>query len=89
MRACEKAFGKSPVTPAVAYKRQWFARQRERVKEVAKTPFPFLYNKIWKEDDAKAKAHIERLEKKQQQLNLDKPKLPEVQVGSFEDVLYR
>ncbi|WZN66546.1 Tic22-like protein [Chloropicon roscoffensis] len=87
--ALQQAFGKSPVTPAVAYKRQWFSRQKERVAEVAKTPFPFLYNKIWKEDDEKAKQHIQRLEKKQQQLNQEQPKRPTVQVGSFEDVLHR
>ena len=87
--ALQQAFGKSPVTPAVAYKRQWFSRQKGRVAEVAKTPFPFLYNKIWKEDDEKAKQHIQRLEKKQQQLNQEQPKRPTVQVGSFEDVLHR
>jgi len=87
--ALTQAFGKPPVTPAVAYKRQWFSRQKERVDEVAKTPFPFLYQKIWKEDDEKAKAHIQKLEKKQAQLNEVKPERPVVQVGSFEDVLFR
>ena len=89
--ALKQAFGKNPVTPAVAYKRKWFARQKERVKEVAKSPFPFLYHSIWKEDDDKAKAHIKELENKQTALVQKQPKLalPKVQVGSFEDVLFR
>jgi len=91
--ALEQAFGKDklPVTPAVAYKRQWFARQKERVKEVAKSPFPFLYQSIWKEDDDKAKQRLKELENKQQALVAKQPSVsrPRVQVGSFEDVLFR
>ena len=56
--ALEQAFGKNLVTPAVAYKREWMDRQKQRIKEVAKSPFPFLYHNIWAKDDEKAKARI-------------------------------
>jgi hypothetical protein len=89
--ALEQAFGKSAVTPAVQFKRQWFSRQKERVKEVAKSPFPFLYHSIWREDDDKAKQRLKELETKQTTLLEKQPKIqkPKVQVGSFEDVLFR
>ena len=61
------------------------------MKEVAKSPFPFLYHSIWKEDDDKAKQRLKELETKQATLLEKQPnmKRPKVQVGSFEDVLFR
>ena len=89
--AIQQAFGKRLVTPSVAYKREWFGRQRERVKEVAKSPFPFLYKAIWQRDDDKAKQHVKQLEQKQSALVQKRPDriVPKVDVGSFEDVLFR
>jgi len=89
--ALEQAFGKNLVTPAVAYKREWMDRQKQRIKEVAKSPFPFLYHNIWAKDDEKAKARIKELESKQSGLiqKRAKPVLPKVEVGCFEDVLFR
>ena len=89
--ALDQAFGKNLVTPAVAYKREWLVRQKERVKEVAKSPFPFLYRSIWAKDDEKARSHINDLENKQASLmqKQAKPIRPKVEVGCFEDVLFR